>query len=404
MAIQRLIAKPVLNTADALSYIVAAMVAAGWTLVDDQWSASKYYILKNNGGEDGSELDMYFELNNATANRINFAMYTYWNATTHVGTFKHSATSYYLATYDADPFTIWFSGNKNFGFVTLKLGVTYYCLYWGKFTRYWNTLGTLQSSVTAGTGVTLQLGSGQANDFYVGESHLMLENSTNTMERVTITGVNKSANTVTVTTAQNWSAGAKIGNTPYPYCFTNNINGNTAYAYCLSYNVYTNAAQNNVSSSVASIGTMTTVDPDENSLYNGSFPGYIYYSSTSTYGFLYEYITFWKIPNSTAQFYENTVEIYRLDTGTTTSAGAANLLTDTSKSWSTNEWIGKAVIIMSGPGQGQMARVVSNTSDTLTFDVNFAVSLTNESTYTICEEAWIQWQYSGTSCYIIRFI
>jgi hypothetical protein len=404
MAIQRYIAKPVLNTADALSYMVTAMVSAGWTLVDDQWSTSKYYILKNNGGEDGSELDMYFELNNATGNRVNFAMYTYWNAATHTGTFKHSATSYYLSTYDADPFTIWFSCNKDFGFIAFKLGITYYIHYWGKYFRLWPTLGTLQSGVSAGTDVVLTLGSGQADDFYVDEEHLMLENSTNTLERVTIKSVNKSANTVTVDTTQNWSVGAKIGNLPYPYIFTSNMVTSTAYSIFLRYNIYTNADQNNNTGGFTNTGYLTATDPDENTLYNASYPLFMYYSSSVGIGYLFDYISYWKIPNSTSSFYENTIEIGRLDNGTVTSSSNTNQLTDTSKSWSTNEWVGKPVIIISGPGQSQMARITSNTSDTLIFDIYFDIALTNESTYTICEEAWIQWQYNQTNCWISRFI
>jgi hypothetical protein len=383
--------------------MVTAMVSAGWTLVDDQYSASKYYVLKNNGSEDGSELDMYFAFNNSTANRINFEMYTDWNATTHVGTFKHSATSYYMSTYDADPFTMWFATNKDFGFVAFKLGVTYYYHYWGKYFRFWRTIGTLQSDVSSGTDVTLTLASGQANDMYVDDSLLMLENSTNTMERVTIKTVSKSVNQVTIDTTQNWSTGAKIGHTPYPYIYSSNFNTTTFYPIPLKYNIYTNAAQNNNTSTSMSTGNYQAADPDANTLYNASYPMF-FYDSTTAYGYLFEYISYWKIPESTAALYENTVEVGRLDNGTVSSSSDTGQLTDSSKSWSINEWVDYPVIILSGPGQGQMARIISNTSDTLFFDQNLSVTITNESTYTICEEAYIQWQYNQVNSFITRFI
>jgi hypothetical protein len=383
--------------------MVTAMVSAGWTLVDDQWSTSKYYILKNNGGEDGSELDMYFELNNALANRINFAMYTYWNATTHVGTFKHYASSYPLFTQDADPFTMWFACNKDYGFICFKLGITYYYHWFGKFFRYWQTIGTLQSSVSSGTDVVLTLGSGQANDMYVDDSLLMMENSTNTQERVTIKSVNKSANTVTIDTTQNWNVGAKIGHIPYPYAFSAPMNTSSLSIIVQRYDVYTDTASNNNTVTASNTGYYSAADPDGNTLYNAAYPMFLY-SSAAAYGYIFDYMLFWKIPNSTASFYENTVEVGRLDNGNVTSSSATNQITDTSKSWSTNEWVGYAVIILSGPGQGQMARIISNTSNTLVFDIYQDVAMTNESTYTICEEAYIQWQYNQTASIITRFI
>jgi hypothetical protein len=60
-----------------------------------------------------------------------------------------------------------------------------------------------------------------------------------------------------------------------------------------------------------------------------------------------------------------------VESGTITSHGTVSL-TDTSKSWTNDEWIICAVIIENGPQQYVTRQVVSNTSDTLTLDKPWA--------------------------------
>jgi len=54
------------------------------------------------------------------------------------------------------------------------------------------------------------------------------------------------------------------------------------------------------------------------------------------------------------------------DSGTAT-GGSTTTLEDTSKSWTTDEYANYSCLIWDGTGAGQIAAIVSNTSDTLTF-------------------------------------
>ncbi len=55
-----------------------------------------------------------------------------------------------------------------------------------------------------------------------------------------------------------------------------------------------------------------------------------------------------------------------LDVSSTATSGAASTLTDTSQTWTVDEWAGAVVKITGGTGEGQWKNIVSNTVDTLT--------------------------------------
>ncbi len=63
----------------------------------------------------------------------------------------------------------------------------------------------------------------------------------------------------------------------------------------------------------------------------------------------------------------------------TASAGATKALTDSTKAWTVDEWIGFYVRITSGTGKGQVRVVVSNTADTLTLSQDWNALMTPDS-------------------------
>lgn len=70
------------------------------------------------------------------------------------------------------------------------------------------------------------------------------------------------------------------------------------------------------------------------------------------------------------------------DTGTAF-VGSANSMTDTSKSWTTNQWRRFRLKITGGLGAGQYRYIISNSSTVLTLDNNLTTSLDGTSTYQI---------------------
>lgn len=391
MATARLIAEPVSNTADAMNKISSVLVSAGWTVVDDQIGASEYIWWENGGGENSDELDVYFALDNSiTTDRIIPKMATHWDSGTHTGTYElYYSSQSYLQVDDDNPFTIWVFANRDQVSIVSKISTSYYHCTFGMYERYWDKpLGILTSDVTAGSNVVLQLGAGEAADFEVGLTYTICENSTNSQERPTITVVDTVNDQITVDSlSQNWSSSARIGYFPFPYFGLGRMESSYSYGFSLEPDDTTATSRNTDTVNTIPLWSNTIGDPDDNIGFYVLIPMLIYdNSSNGAFGFSNEYWAWWR-PDSTNSF-EDTIEVGRLDTGTSTGTGNSSL-TDTSKSWTVDEYQNKAVIITSGTGQGQMAKITSNTSDTLTFDTALNVSISTDSQYVICDEAWM---------------
>jgi hypothetical protein len=76
------------------------------------------------------------------------------------------------------------------------------------------------------------------------------------------------------------------------------------------------------------------------------------------------------------------IQRYTDDSGTVTSA-TNNTLTDTSKTWTTNQWANYTVKIISGTGAVQVRTISSNTSNTLTVSGNWYINPYSDSFYRI---------------------
>lgn len=69
------------------------------------------------------------------------------------------------------------------------------------------------------------------------------------------------------------------------------------------------------------------------------------------------------------------------DSGTATGVHAGTTLQDTTQSWTVNQFAGYGVRITGGTNIDDVARIVSNTADTITIDVAWQTTVDNTSTY-----------------------
>ena len=84
------------------------------------------------------------------------------------------------------------------------------------------------------------------------------------------------------------------------------------------------------------------------------------------------------------------------DTGTATSGGN-NTLTQTGKTWTTNQWANGTINITGGTGSGQTRTILSNTADTITVTSNWTINPDATSTYSLSQAtAWATGKY-GTA-------
>jgi len=74
------------------------------------------------------------------------------------------------------------------------------------------------------------------------------------------------------------------------------------------------------------------------------------------------------------------------DSGTAES-GSDTTLTDTNKSWTTNQWAGKVLVITAGTGAGQTRKITSNTATVITVPT-WITNPDNTSQYVIADECY----------------
>ena len=92
---------------------------------------------------------------------------------------------------------------------------------------------------------------------------------------------------------------------------------------------------------------------------------------------------------------EDTFSVGRLDTGTSSGSNDSTTLNDTSKTWTTNAYAGKVIIITGGLGAGQIKKIASNTATAITLESGWIFEVVpTTSTYIICDEGY---RYSATA-------
>jgi len=86
-------------------------------------------------------------------------------------------------------------------------------------------------------------------------------------------------------------------------------------------------------------------------------------------------------PIAMSELLRRVVEV-AVDTGMVTTA-TLNTLTDVTKNWPDNQWKDYVVEIVSGTGEGQIRKIVSNTSNTLVVDPPWTTVPDHTSRYAI---------------------
>ena len=100
-------------------------------------------------------------------------------------------------------------------------------------------------------------------------------------------------------------------------------------------------------------------------------------------------------PNATSRY-----EIIGFEAGTSTSS-LYNTLTQTGKTWTTNQWANFGVRILAGTGMGQLRSILSNTADTLTLYNNWNVQPSTDSVYVIQGDSsnmYFTWATAAPGC------
>jgi hypothetical protein len=371
------------DTDDAIDKLKDTLVSAGWTLYDDLSSSGDGYVMTTTG-EDSTERTAYLHFYSSGSDYISFLIYAYWSTSTHSGTYYvGSNSSTILATDDDGSFYIWISADLNDFFIVSYL--TYYNgLHFGLLNPFDDTRGEVQTALTSGSDITIQLGSGEAEGFKVGREYQMVGDDYR--ENPEVTAVDTTNDQITVDSlAYIHDAGSMIGTTPVRWFLMRTYNH-----WTFTFTRYHTGSSNSGSSQTVQYEMLNRgyVDPCERTqryylwplIYNG-------YSSSGVDGYTRSDSKYMKAYIDSAS--EHTMSVNDHDTGTSSGSNDSTTLNDTSKSWSTDEWAGKVLIVSDGTGSPYYGTISSNTSTALTVSPAFTTLPDDTSEYTICDEGWM---------------
>jgi hypothetical protein len=378
------------NTNDAIDKIKDTMVSAGWTLHDDLSGSSPYGYVMTASGTLDTDWPMYLYLYN-TSEQIYSINYLYWDNSTHTGNVRIASNVYAKVNGSTSSFYIWVAATEeNVAFCTY-VSNTMRSMWIGQINPVDPNpaIGVLQSSVTAGSDVTLTLDVSEADRFIINTPYQILDNTSR--EVTTVTAIDTAAKTLTVDSlSENYDAGSRVGLLPYRWIVWV---ATGSYCYGLNYEMSGTADSTNYSNGSvnADIFSYSYVDPDMRSARYLMWPilFYEYSSASAVFGIM-------PVDNNTVYLRsrlttdkELPMAVGYLDSGTSSGSNDSTTLNDTSKSWSTNAFANKVLVIMAGLGAGQFRTISSNTGTSLTITPAFDTVPDGSSEYVIAEQGWV---------------
>lgn len=355
-------------------------------------------VYKSNG-EDSNRIYEYVVIYTYTSTtEIFFYPTYYWNTTTKATAgLVYAASNTNINTIETG-FYLWIYGNKNLVHVLTKISSTYDKMIFGHLNKCMNTLVTTTTSgIATGTSVPVAVTSTTGFDLITnyqiiganGEGRDPLNlNSIDSPTQMTITSV-----------ARNYSAGAFIGVMPSLF---GGLNGGASlnwYPTCPQQVVGTTACAAASNCTILPPKTLLSSDPDTRTnkylLQPFWFSTVIENLAANVSAGLAYNDEFILLCGDTGMTSEDTFSVGRLDTGTSSGSNDSTTLNDTSKTWTTNAYAGKVIIITGGLGAGQIKKIASNTATAITLESGWIFEVVpTTSTYIICDEGY---RYSATA-------
>ncbi len=396
--------KAVNNITEFNVALYGLLLAAGWELYD---TYSNYQILRSEG-EVSNGKPVYIKIFNDNNGYLH--VHTNWDSSTHLaaGITTLGSSAFNIAT-----------GRKFFGYAS-KDGFMLFVysgstqeskFFLGKVSHPDEFSVTLSAQVTAGTDKVLTVS--DTTQFNVGAAYQLFDRSQCKYGKFTVTA--KDASTITVNKiTTTYNIGSDIGILPMPWVRNEGYAGALA-SFCSGSESY---AEINANVGYTAVGT---------ALINGTYSSepilhefmaaygetvgarrilpvrfltLHYWSSTVTqkHVTLYGTSALLKHCLTTSTNYgmpltpgvaTSGLDVFienQLDSGTSTGSNDSTHFNDTSKSWTTDQWANKTLVMTSGVESGQCVKIISNTATQLVTATMTVIPST--PTYSICDKAY----------------
>lgn len=374
MAYVYVVAKAVANRTAGLTEIYNALASMGWTLHDNQ-DGSGYRVYKS-AGENNDRITEYIRIQTSTANQIRVEPYYTWDAVTHTGQGQNTSVS--SVNTSETGFTIWVYGNKNLVFIQTKVSTTYYFMGFGHLNkRFWTTQTKLTGNAVQGANAVLNVES--TSGFKVGANYQILGANNEGRDTIQVNAILSATSLQIANLPRGYSTGSIIGQAPSTF---GGYNGTSWLPTCPN-----NAVGLNNTATILSLMdlfTTTAIDPDVRGEDQHVLMPFMFRETDSIFAYHTEFL--YNSPVSTTV--EDTFDVGRQDSGTSTGSNTSTTLRDTGKNWTVNAFVDKVVIITAGTGAGQIRKISSNTATELTISAAWTTTPDGTSQYVIADEGY----------------
>lgn len=350
--------------------------------------AESYRVYSSNG-ENSDKISEFIQINFwAAATTITIRGWYKWNVSTHTGSAGTVATYIGTITTNQTGFTLWIYGNKNIVAVFTKISATYYKFLFGHFKAFTTLQTTLTQPATSGSSVTVDVTS--TVGFESGYTYQIVGSNLEGRDNVVITSITNSTQMIITTLPRNYSSGSFIGLHPSTF----GTSGTLYFCLTCAYGSAGLTDCNGFSTFTTPFIIATNLDPEVRTNKYVLQPILIsteYEQAQSLVGiggYIDEYIL---ISPNVGLTIEDTFSVNRNDSGTSTGTGnTSTVIYDTAKTWTTNAYSGKVIIISFGTGIGQIKKIASNTDTSLTLASGWIFETIPDATsqYIICDEGY----------------
>ena len=379
--------------------MVQLLTGAGWSV----WDTQATYTVMRSDGENPDGKYMYVQITNNTATT---SFWLVWSNTTHSG-----VGSVNIATTAPTASLKMFAYANKDGFAAFQTTGTTLLTPHG-ILKAVPPAGSFTTTITAalGTGASKQIFVADSSQFKVGAAYGIVDIASGKRQSFICTGVSASNWIVADSIDTTIAADALIGVNVYPVvilatagsCVVMNVQNPATAGGALGTNALGRLGRfMNAFGDVG--GAAQMMDYLESGA--GKVPGAnkrlisaelfeCYTTAPAFYNKIGDASLFKVAPYATSSLfcvgYElndfDVQAVNQQDSGTSTGSNSSTTLNDTTKTWTTDQWAGKVLVLTSGLGGGQTAKIISNSATQLvtsTMDV-----IPSADSYLIADEAY----------------
>ena len=356
----------------------------GWTVWDDQ--KDNGYKVYTTTGEDGKRVSGYIRIFCSTSS-LGVILYRYWDATNHNG-IGAVGTAHYNWGLSSD-FRIYAYGNKDFIALAYVSGSTKHAFIVGMPEHGFLDLRTKLTADASGTGDNIQITVEDTTGFEAGQKYRIYDPSNGHIDTVQVASVDDATHLTIANLPFAYTNGSYIGLYTTRAIVYQDVNYNGVQA--LDY-YQVSGTNNNYTQSVNFPYNSVPQGINQNPFWIlGAYVSTPIIAFSNSYNGYHAWVGWFETylrGTSSSIAVEDLLYVNKLEEGTSTGDNGTNTLKDTTKSWGTDEFKDKYVIITNGDGKGEVHKITTNDATSLTIAENWEVLPDNTTTYIIVDEIW----------------